>query len=147
MRLEPARLDRALADALILPYIYMRCLSLHALPGGAVRRPAASRQNANIHAVQLEWNGAAGPVAVERTNGTTWQKIAAAAQANYEDSAIDPFATYRYRVSANGKSSNEVIVGPPPAGVLNTAPSPKETEPPKYGPASAIARSMRTAIR
>jgi len=31
-----------------------------------------------------------------------------------------------------------VIVGPPPGGILNTAPVPKGTEPPKYGAASAL---------
>src|SRR5690349_12354616 len=93
---------------------------------------------ASARSVQLEWDVAAGPVTVERANGNTFQKIAPAAQAKYTDSSIDPFATYRYRISAGGKFSNEVIVGPPPAGVLNAAPVPKGTEPPKYGVASAI---------
>jgi hypothetical protein len=110
------------------------CCLAELLAGQQLRVKAA-----NARSVQLEWDGAAGPVTVERTNGSTFQKIATAAQANYEDSSIDPFATYRYRVSAGGNSSNEVIVGPPPAGVLNAAPTPKDTEPPKYGPASAIA--------
>lgn len=95
-------------------------------------------KSATARSVQLEWDGAAGPVTVERAAGSAFQKIATASQASYEDNAIDPFATYRYRVSVGGKSSNEVIVGPPPAGVLNVAPVPKGTEPPKYGTASAI---------
>ena len=95
-------------------------------------------KGASARSVQLEWDGAAGPVTVERANGSAFQKIAPAAQANYTDASIDPFATYRYRISAGGKFSNEVIVGPPPAGVLNAAPVPKGTEPPKYGAASAV---------
>jgi len=95
-------------------------------------------KGASARSVQLEWDGAAGPVTVERANGSAFQKIAPAAQANYTDASIDPFAAYRYRISAGGKFSNEVIVGPPPAGVLNAAPVPKGTEPPKYGAASAV---------
>ena len=95
-------------------------------------------QSASAHSVRLEWDGAAGPAAVERANGTAFQKIGAVSQTSYEDTAIDPFATYRYRVTAGGKSSNEVIVGPPPAGVLNAAPAPKGTEPAKFGTASAL---------
>src|SRR6185437_14502279 len=67
-----------------------------------------------------------------------YQKIAAAAQSSYTDASVDAFATYRYRLSSGGKFSNEVIVGPPPGGILNTAPVPKGTEPPKYGAASAL---------
>lgn len=96
-------------------------------------------KSATARSVQLEWDGAAAPVTVERATGSAFQKLASASQASYEDKTIDPFATYRYRVSAGGKSSNEVIVGPPPAGILNAAPVPKGTEPPKYGTASAIA--------
>lgn len=96
-------------------------------------------KSASARSVELEWTGASGPVAVERKAGGAFQKIATSSQTAYQDTAIDPFATYRYHVSANGKSSNEVIVGPPPSGVLNAAPVPKGTEPPKYGTASAIA--------
>lgn len=95
-------------------------------------------KSATARSVQLDWDGAAGPVTIERAAGSAFQKLATASQASYEDNAIDPFATYRYRVSVSGKSSNEVVVGPPPAGVLNVAPVPKGTEPPKYGTASAI---------
>src|SRR5258707_7599763 len=82
-------------------------------------------KSANAKSVELEWTGTTGPVAIERTSGTTAQKIASADQGNYQDTAIDRFGTYRYRVSMGAKYSNEVIVGPPPAGVLNAAPLPK----------------------
>ncbi len=110
-------------------------LCLGELAGGQQLRV----RSATARSIQLEWDGAAAPATVERTTGSAFQKIATASQATYEDKAIDPFATYRYRVSAGGKTSNEVVVGPPPTGVLNTAPVPKGTEPPKYGTASAIA--------
>lgn len=97
-------------------------------------------QSASARSVRLEWKGApAGPVTVERTDGRDFQKIATASQASYEDATVEPFTTYRYRVSVAGKSSNEVIVGPPPPGVLNAALTPKGTEPAKFGSASAIA--------
>lgn len=96
-------------------------------------------KSATARSVQLEWDGAAAPVTVERGTGSAFQKIATTSQASYEDSAIDPFATYRYRISAGGKTSNEVVVGPPPAGVFNTAPVPDGTEPPKFGTTSAVA--------
>ena len=96
-------------------------------------------KSANARSVQLEWTGATGPVTVERTSGITVQKTPATDPSSYEDKTIDAFATYRYRVSAGGKSSNEVIVGPPPAGVMNAAPLPKDADPGKFGQASAMA--------
>jgi hypothetical protein len=96
-------------------------------------------KSANARSVQLEWTGTTGPVTIERTSGITVQKIAATDPMDYEDKTIDRFATYRYRVSAGGKTSNEVIVGPPPSGVTNAAPLPKGADPGKFGQASAMA--------
>ena len=96
-------------------------------------------KSATARSVQLEWTGATGPVTVERTSGITVQKTASTDPSSYEDKTINRFATYRYRVSAGGKSSNQVIVGPPPAGVLNAAPLPKGKDAGEYGQASAMA--------
>jgi len=96
-------------------------------------------KSANASSVQLEWTGATGPVTVVRTAGTASQNLATTDQAAYEDKSVGRFATYRYHLSVNGKSSNEVTVGPPPGGVTNAAPVPKDVDPVKYGQASAIA--------
>jgi hypothetical protein len=96
-------------------------------------------KSASAKSVQLEWSGSTGPVTVERSNGPNMQKIGTADQATYEDTTIDRFGTYRYRVTAGSKSSNEVTVGPPPGGVTNAAPVPKGSDTGKYGSASAIA--------
>ena len=96
-------------------------------------------KSASAHSVQLEWTGASGAVTLERESGGSFQKIATVSQTNYQDSTINGFATYRYRILEAGKPSNEVTVGPPPAGIFNVAPVPKGSEPGKYGLASAIA--------
>jgi hypothetical protein len=92
-------------------------------------------KSATAKSVQLEWSGATGTVTIERN----MQKIGTSDQPAYEDTAIDRFATYRYRVTAGGKSSNEVVVGPPPAGVLNVSAAPKNRDAGHYGQATAIA--------
>jgi hypothetical protein len=91
-------------------------------------------KSATARSVQLEWTGATGPVTIERN----MQKIGTSDQPAYEDTTIDRFGTYRYRITAGGKASNEVIVGPPPGGVLNVSAAPKDRDPGHYGQASAI---------
>jgi hypothetical protein len=56
----------------------------------------------------------------------------------YQDTAIDPFGTYQYRINTGGKFSNVVRVGPPPTGVSNAAPAPKGSEYPNHGAATAV---------
>src|SRR3954447_15697897 len=99
-------------------------------------------KTADIKSIKLEWTGAASEWTVERKSGNTpFQKVGTAAAAHYEDTKIDPYGTYRYRVSAAGaRPSNEVVAGPPPTGVLVAAPAPKTGEPGQYGINSAIAR-------
>ena len=89
----------------------------------ALRSPLASSS-----AVQLTWTGA-GPFVVERrADAKTFATIGRTSDAAYTDAAIDPFATYVYRIrTARGADggpggeqlsppSNEITVGPPPAG-------------------------------
>ena len=95
-------------------------------------------KSATAKAVDLEWPGAAG-AALERSSGQTFQKIAPADSGHYQDTSIDAFGTYQYRINSNGKFSNVVTVGPPPAGVSNASAVPKGTDPPNYGPATAVA--------
>src|SRR4051812_22434779 len=75
--------------------------------------------SANTKSVRLEWSTSAQEWTVERkTEAGTYEKLASSNATSYEDKTIAPYATYRYRVSAGGKTSNEVVVGPPPAGIL-----------------------------
>jgi hypothetical protein len=96
-------------------------------------------KSATAKAVDLEWTGAAGSAVLERSSGQTFQKLAAASSARYQDTSIDSFGTYRYRINTAGKFSNVVTVGPPPAGISNAAAAPKGSDPSHYGPATAVA--------
>jgi hypothetical protein len=97
-----------------------------------------SVKSASSKAVQLEWTGATGTASLERSSGQTFQKIGPGDAGEYTDTGIDQFATYKYRINTGGKFSNEVMVGPPPAGVSNAAPAPKGSAYENYGPATAI---------
>jgi len=89
--------------------------------------------------VELEWTGAGAAAVLERSAGQTFQKIGPAGSGKYQDTSIDPFGIYQYRINTSGKFSNVVTVGPPPLGVSNAAPARKGSEYPNYGPATAIA--------
>jgi len=117
----------------------IRSLSLVLFSGSLLFGQQLRVSSATAGSVQLEWTGATGPVTVVRSAGTAAQNLSTTDQAKFEDKSIDRFATYRYRVTANGRSSNEVTVGPPPGGVTNAAPVPQGVDPSKYGPASAVA--------
>ncbi|HWC97323.1 MAG TPA: hypothetical protein VG456_11250 [Candidatus Sulfopaludibacter sp.] len=96
-------------------------------------------KSANAKSIELAWTGDTGPVDVERLTAAAPQKLATTSQDHYEDTTIDRYGAYRYRISAGGHTSNVVIAGAPPAGVQNVAPVPKDVDPAKYGPATAIA--------
>jgi len=96
-------------------------------------------KSATAKAVELEWTGAAGAAVLERASGQAFQKVGAADAGHYQDTGIDSFGTYKYRINTAGKFSNVVTVGPPPAGVSNAAAAPKGTDPPNYGAATAVA--------
>src|SRR4051794_25183207 len=114
--------------ATILAMLATCCMAQH------LRVAAAGRKS-----VRLEWDGSGQDWKVDRkTEGGSWQKLAAATAAKFEDTSVAPYATYRYRVSAGPKTSNEVVVGPPPAGILTAAPAPKAGEPANYGTNAAI---------
>src|SRR3954454_16594858 len=120
----------------------MRVLLLFSLFGCVLPAQQLRVKSADIKSIKLEWTGAAPEWTVERKAGNTpFQKVGTTAAANYEDTKINPYGTYRYRVSAPGvKPSNEVVAGPPPAGVQAAAPAPNSGEPGQYGVNSAIAR-------
>jgi hypothetical protein len=96
-------------------------------------------KSASAKAIDLEWTGAAGSAVLERATGQAFQKLGPADSGHYQDTGIDAFGTYQYRINSGGKFSNVITVGPPPAGVSNAAATPKGTDPPNYGPATAVA--------
>jgi hypothetical protein len=128
----------------------------HQAPGGYVRKlfivlfvcmvvntvPMRSQElkirSATAEAIELEWTGVASQAVLERSSGQAFQKLALATSASYQDASIDAFGTYEYRINSNGKFSNVVKVGPPPTGISNAAAVPKGTDPPNYGPATAV---------
>jgi len=95
--------------------------------------------SATAKAVELEWTGAAGSAVLERSSGQAFQKLGPADSGHYQDTSVDAFGTYQYRINTNGKFSRVVTVGPPPAGVSNASAVPKGTDPPTYGTATAVA--------
>jgi hypothetical protein len=84
--------------------------------------------------VQLRWQGNSDAYTVERKTGTAqWTALPAANAAALTDTAIDAMSTYTYRVRtgrapALSAPSNEVVVGPPPAGHHVIVPLPKGQE-------------------
>ena len=106
---------------------------------GVVPAQQLKVKSATVKSVQLEWTGTTGLVTIERNVGQEMQKIGTSDQGSFEDTNVARFGTYRYRVTSGGKSSNEVVVGPPPGGVMNLAPAPKGPDPAHYGQSSAIA--------
>src|SRR6185312_2195538 len=90
--------------------------------------------------VSLTWSGAGQSWIVERKSGPAFQKIADVTTPAYDDAAITPFGTYTYRVRAGATAapSNEVTVGPPPAGVNVPSHLPAGVEAGKYGTSTAL---------
>src|SRR4051812_38856997 len=109
----------------------MRFVVLYSLLACVASAQQLHLTSADIKSIKLQWSGSAPEWTVERKSGNTpFQKIGTATAPNYDDTKIDPYGTYRYRVSAaSATPSNEVVAGPPPAGVLVAAPGPKTGEP------------------
>jgi hypothetical protein len=120
--------------SLLAAVVYFAVVNLVALQSQELKVKSATAK-----AVELEWTGASGSAVLERSSGPAFQKVGPADSGHYQDSSIDPFGTYRYRINAGGKFSNVVTVGPPPSGVSNASAVPKGTDPPNYGPATAVA--------
>ncbi len=121
----------------------MRNFLLMAIVCVAVVNPAPGQElkvkSATAKAVELEWSGTADSSVLERSSGQAFQKTAPGASGHYQDTGIDAFGTYQYRINTNGKFSNVVTAGPPPAGVSNAAAVPKGSDPAMFGTATAVA--------
>src|SRR5215472_9294300 len=88
-------------------------------------------KSATAQRVELAWTGSSPEWQVERRSGSgQFEKVASAPAAGYRDEKIGAYATYHYRVrSQAGALSNEVVVGPPPAGVNVPARLPAKVDP------------------
>ncbi len=93
-------------------------------PAGLTAKTATSKR------VDLSWVGTAASYVVQRrTLGGTYADLTTVSSTTASDTQIDPYTTYQYQVlasTASGRSgpSNEITVGPPPAGYSDAAPAP-----------------------
>ncbi len=84
-------------------------------------------EKASTKEVVLSWSGTSGMCALERKSGPGgWEKVAAVSSGSAVDSGIAAYGTYSYRVKAGTAISNEVTVGPPPAGFHTMAAKPEQ---------------------
>lgn len=113
------------------------CISLLSIP--ALDAQQLSVRSATAKAINLEWTGGVGSATLERSYGHAFQKIAGADSGKFQDTGIDAFGTYQYRINLGGKFSNVATVGPPPIGVSNAAPAAKGTEYANFGAATSVA--------
>ena len=97
-------------------------------------------KSATARSVELVWSGSAAAWQVERRSGPEqFERLAVSPTTSYRDQTIDASATYYYRVrNQAGTVSNEVTVGPPPAGVNVPSRLPAGVEPGKYGTSTAL---------
>jgi uncharacterized protein (TIGR03437 family) len=94
-------------------------------PSGLTVKAATNKK------VDLSWSGAASSYTVQRAIlGGGFSNVATVTTgATYSDTSIDAYTTYQYQIVANLASgasgpSNQVTVGPPPAGFTTPAPAP-----------------------
>lgn len=84
-----------------------------------------SVKSATKQEVDLTWTGTAGTYTVQRSVlGGPFTNIATVNTTSAADTQIDPYTTYQYQVVAGSTTSNQVTVGPPPAGFSVAAPTP-----------------------
>jgi uncharacterized protein (TIGR03437 family) len=94
-------------------------------PSGLTVRGATSKK------VDLSWSGTSSSYSVQRAIlGGGFSNLATVTSGTtYSDTTIDAYTTYQYQIVANLTSgasspSNQLTVGPPPAGFTNPAPAP-----------------------
>ncbi len=94
------------------------------IPSGLTVKAATNKR------VDLSWTGTSSSYTIQRrVLGGSYTNVATAAAGSYSDTAIDAYTAYQYQVVANlaagaSSPSNQVTVGPPPAGFTSAAPAP-----------------------
>jgi uncharacterized protein (TIGR03437 family) len=97
-------------------------------PTGLTVKAATSKR------IDLTWSGTASSYSVQRrVLGGAYASVGSVTSAAFSDTQIDPYTTYQYEVTATTVSgasapSNEVTVGPPPAGYTVASPAPGVTD-------------------
>lgn len=91
--------------------------------------PAAlTVQSATSSQVQLTWTGSSGNYTVQRAPvGAAFVNIATVQTTSYTDTTIDAYLQFTYQIinaGTSGPASNQVTVGPPPAGLSLVAAAP-----------------------
>ena len=118
--------------ALSRSFLVLGCLlcAYVAIPLQAQAPIGLTAKAATNKRVDLTWSGTAASYVVERRPlGGTYSDLATISSTTASDAQIDPYTTYQYQVLAvtgSGRSapSNEVTVGPPPAGYSAAAQAP-----------------------
>ena len=100
-----------------------------------------SVRSATSERVDLAWTGSSPAWTVERRSGAgQFEKLASASVASYADESIAPYVIYRYRIRDQaGAVSNDVVVGPPPAGVNLAARLPAGAKPDNFAAYTSLA--------
>jgi len=119
----------------------MRTFFLCFLAASCLPAQQLTVRSATARRVELVWAGSSAEWQVERRSGSgQFEKLGASSAASYSDEKIGPYTTYHYRVrNQAGTVSNEVVVGPPPAGINVPSRLPAQVEPGKYGTSTALA--------
>ena len=100
------------------------------LPLAAQAPSGLNVRNATNKRIDLTWSGtSAGYTVQRRALGGSYADVGSVSGAAFSDTNIDAYTTYQYQVVANLNSgasapSNQVTVGPPPAGFTTVAPAP-----------------------
>jgi len=109
----------------ILAGIAICSAALAQAPSGLTVKAASNKK------VDLSWTGSTAGYTVQRAVlGGAFSNLATVTTgATYSDTSIDAYTTYQYQVVANlaagaSSPSNQVTVGPPPAGFTKPAPAP-----------------------
>jgi hypothetical protein len=90
-------------------------LLLGAIPSAGAVQLKADR--ATTKEVLLSWTPAAKDCKLQLKNSmNAWSPGSPVSGGRFTESKIDPYGTYTYRVECGADTSNEVTVGPPPAG-------------------------------
>jgi uncharacterized protein (TIGR03437 family) len=111
--------------------IFLSAATLPALAQGPTNLAVTKATSSEV---DLSWSGSASSYTVERSVlGSAFDDVATVSTTSYKDTQIDPYTTYVYQIRADAAQSNQITVGPPPAGFQVAAPTPAQVDPSSYG--------------
>ncbi len=141
---EPSRvtLSMRIRTSLANPVLALEIAALVLFSAGPARAQAPSgltATSATSKKVNLTWNGTASSYVVQRAVlGSSFSDLATVSGTTASDTSLDAYTTYQYQVLAvtsSGRSaaSNQITVGPPPAGFTGAALAPNANASGNYG--------------